>query len=64
VQELEAAAAYDYVVTNSDKTQAVAEVAAIIDAESRRPSRQPALETTLRSLIRDLADLATATERM
>ena len=64
MQELEEAAAYDYVVTNSDKTQAVAEVAAIIDAESHRPSRQPALETTLRSLIRDLADLATATERM
>lgn len=63
VEELEEAAGYDYVVINADRTQAVAEVAAIIDAEARRPTRQPELEATLRSMIRDLADLAAATER-
>lgn len=63
VEELEEAAGYDFVVINADQTQAVAEVAAIIDAEARRPSRQPDLEATLRSLVRDLADLAAATER-
>jgi guanylate kinase len=63
VTELREATAYDYVVTNSDRTQAVAEVAAILDAETHRPERQPGLETTLRSLIRDLADQAAAFER-
>jgi len=63
VTELEEAMTYDYVVINSDKTQAVAEVAAIINAEAVRTGRQPELETTLRSLIRDLADLAAVTER-
>lgn len=61
--ELNEAATYHYVVTNADKTQAVAEVAAILDAETHRPGRQPELEATLRSLVRDLADLAAATER-
>jgi guanylate kinase len=61
--ELDEATAYDYVVTNTDKTQAVADVAAILDAETHRPGRQPGLETTLRSLVRDLTDLAAATER-
>jgi len=63
VEELEEATTYDYVVTNTHKTQAVAEVAAIIEAEARRPGRQPELEPTLRSLIRDLAELAAVTER-
>ena len=63
LEELDEAAGYDYVVINADKTQAVAEVAAIIDAEARRPTRQPELEATLRSMVRDLADLAAATER-
>lgn len=62
-EELEEAAAYDYVVTNAERAQAVADVAAILDAETHRPGRQPDLQTSVRSLIRDLADLAAAIER-
>lgn len=40
VEELDEARYYDYLVVNEDRTQAVAEVAAIIDAESRRTGRQ------------------------
>lgn len=62
-EELEEAASYDYVVTNTERAQAVADVAAILDAETHRPGRQPDLQTSVRSLIRDLADLAAAIER-
>ncbi len=50
VEELKSAPDYDYVVTNEDKTQAVAEVAAILDAETRKVVRQDDLETTLEEL--------------
>jgi guanylate kinase len=63
VEELREAPGYDYVVTNADKTQAVAEVAAIIDAEARRPHREPDFEATVRSLTREVAELASAMER-
>jgi guanylate kinase len=63
VAELGEAARYDYVVVNADRTQAVAEVAAILDAEVHRPRRQADLEQQLRSLIRETADLAATLER-
>jgi len=63
VEELGEAARYDYVVVNADRTQAVAEVAAILDAEAHRPRRQASLEQQLRSLIRETADLAATLER-
>lgn len=62
-EELSEAGSYDYLITNADRTQAVAEVAAIIDAETHRTRRQPELEPELQALIRDLADLASAIER-
>jgi guanylate kinase len=63
VEEMAEAGSYDYVVVNSDRTQAVAEVAAIIDAETHRTRRQPELDTNLQALVRDVADLASAIER-
>jgi guanylate kinase len=55
VEELDEALGYDYVVVNTDRTQAVAEVAAIIDAESHRPGRLPELADSLRDLAREIA---------
>jgi guanylate kinase len=43
-EELEAVGEYDYAVQNVDLQAAVAQVAAILDAESRRVSRQNALD--------------------
>jgi guanylate kinase len=63
VEELSEAASYDYLITNADRTQAVAEVAAIIDAETHRTRRQPEFETELQALIRDVAEVASAMER-
>jgi guanylate kinase len=48
--ELAAAPEYDYVVVNDDLVTAVDEVAAIIDAESRRVRRTPDLPGTLARL--------------
>jgi len=48
---------------NADKTQAVAEVAAILDAEAHRPGRQPDLRQQIADLVRDLADLAGTFDR-
>ena len=58
VAELGAALDYDYVVVNADRTEAVAEVAAILDAESRRPRRNPDLAEDLARLGRDIGALA------
>ena len=55
VDELAVALEYDYIVVNEDKTEAVAEVAAILDAESRRPRRNPELVVQLAELGRDVA---------
>jgi guanylate kinase len=58
VRELGEALAYDYVVINADRTEAVAEVAAIVDAESRRPRRNPDLTDELAKLGLDIGALA------
>lgn len=58
VEELASASWYEYVVVNADRTTAVAEVAAILDAEARRPARNPDLMTQLGELARDVAALA------
>lgn len=58
VEEVGEATVYDYVVVNADRTEAVAEVAAILDAESRRPVRNPELAEEMAQLGRDLASLA------
>jgi len=62
-EELREAGRYDYVVVNADRTEAVAEVAAILDAESRRPDRNPDLQADLLQLGRDIAALADRLER-
>jgi guanylate kinase len=58
VDELREAPAYDYVVVNADRTEAVAEVAAILDAETRRPGRNPDLAADLDELAGDLVAMA------
>jgi guanylate kinase len=55
VEELAVALEYDYIVVNEDKTEAVAEVASVLDAESRRPRRNPELVLQLAELGRDVA---------
>ncbi len=63
VEELGEAQHYDYLVVNDDRTQAVAEVAAIIDAESRRTRRQPTLLTKVQELRRELSELVQGLSR-
>ncbi len=58
VEELAEALEYDYVVVNADRTEALADVAAILDAEARRTRRNPELEQELAGLSRDLAAIA------
>jgi guanylate kinase len=58
VEELGAAPEYDYVVFNTDRFAAVAEVAAILDSECRRPARNPGLRKQLEELKQDIAELA------
>lgn len=58
VSELEEAPRYDYVVVNDDRTEAVAAVAAILDAESKRPRRNPALVPELARLGNEIGALA------
>jgi guanylate kinase len=55
VEELDAVAEYDYVVVNQDLVIAVAQVAAILDAESRRVSRQNDLQQVIARLRKDVA---------
>ena len=50
IEELKEAPQYDYVVVNEDKIQAVAEVAAIIDAEGKRTGRQEDLRDIIETL--------------
>lgn len=57
-RELEAARDYEYVVVNDDMVDAVSQVAAILDVESRRVRRLTNLETVLNNLRRDLAGLS------
>lgn len=58
VEELGAALEYDYVVFNTDRFAAVAEVAAILDSECRRPARNPGLREQVEALARDISALA------
>ena len=51
-RELAVADRYDYIVVNDDLVEAVAQVAAIIDVESRRPGRLPNLKAVI-TAIRD-----------
>ncbi len=55
LEELDAAEEYDYVVVNQDLVIAVAQVAAILDAESRRVSRQGDLPQVIARLRKDVA---------
>ena len=54
VEELQAAGEYDYVVVNTDRTAAVGEVAAILDAECHRPRRNHDLVEQIRQLGLDI----------
>ena len=54
VDELEAVAEYDYAVVNQDLVIAVAQVAAILDAEARRVSRQDDLPHFIARLRKDV----------
>jgi guanylate kinase len=56
--ELAAVAEYDYAIVNQDLVIAVAQVAAILDAESRRVSRQDTLSQTIQRLRSDVVELA------
>jgi guanylate kinase len=52
--ELAAVAEYDYAIINEDLVVAVAQVAAILDAESRRVARQDGLAAFIERLRRDV----------
>ena len=54
VDELDAVAEYDYAVVNQDLVIAVAQVAAILDAEARRVSRQDDLPRFIARLRKDV----------
>ncbi|GBD33213.1 Guanylate kinase [bacterium HR33] len=58
VEEVECAAEYDYIIVNADRTQAVAEVAAILEAEGRKTSRQADLLAGLGRFQRELIQAA------
>ena len=47
--ELAAVAEYDYAIVNDDLVHAVAQVAAILDAEARRVARQDGLDRVHRA---------------
>lgn len=54
--EIANVAMYDYVVVNDELTAAVKQVAAIVDAESRRTTRLKSLEATIARLRQELTD--------
>lgn len=56
--ELAAVVEYDYVVVNQELVIAVAQVAAILDAEARRVSRQDTLQQFIDRLRRDVIEMA------
>jgi guanylate kinase len=55
-EELRAVAEYDYAIVNDDLVLAVAQVAAILDAEARRVSRQDTLDGFIQRLRRDVLE--------
>jgi guanylate kinase len=56
--ELDAVAEYDYAIVNDDLVVAVAQVAAILDAEARRVSRQDTLVPFIERLKRDVVEVS------
>jgi guanylate kinase len=56
--ELDAVAEYDYALVNDNLIVAVAQVAAILDAEARRVSRQGSLLPFIMRLKRDVVEIA------
>lgn len=56
--ELAAVAEYDYAIVNEDLVHAVAQVAAILDAEARRVARQDSLPAFIERLRRDVIAFA------
>jgi guanylate kinase len=56
--ELDAVSEYDYAIVNDNLVVAVAQVAAILDAEARRVSRQDALTPFIERLKRDVIETA------
>ena len=56
--ELDAVAEYDYAIVNDNLIVAVAQVAAILDAEARRVSRQGSLLPFITRLKRDVVEIA------
>jgi guanylate kinase len=56
--ELDAVSEYDYVIVNDNLVVAVAQVAAILDAEARRVSRQDALAPFIERLKRGVIEMA------
>lgn len=56
--ELAAVAEYDYAIVNDDLVVAVAQVAAILDAEARRVSRQDSLDAFILRLRREVVAAA------
>jgi len=56
--ELRAVAEYDYAIVNDNLVLAVAQVAAILDAEARRVSRQDTLDGFIQRLRRDVIETA------
>jgi guanylate kinase len=63
VEELSHVAEYDYVVANSDRTEALADISAILDAECRRPGRNPELKEHMNELGGHIAALADTLEK-
>ena len=57
-EELGAVAEYDYAIVNDDLVLAVAQVAAILDAEARRVSRQDTLDGFIQRLKQDVVKAA------
>ncbi len=63
VDELSHVAEYDYVVVNADRTEALADISAILDAECRRPGRNPELQEHMGELGGHIAALADTLEK-
>ena len=63
VEELSHVEDYDYVVVNADRTEALADISAILEAESLRPRRDPELLAHLEHLGGEIAALADTFER-
>lgn len=63
VEEIAHVNAYDYIVINEERTEALADISAILDAESLRPARNPDRVEQMQELGREIAVMADAYER-